>query len=34
VQVFEDEAKKHSVTVVVGVDGSYTTVSVTYANSR
>jgi len=34
VQVFEDDAKKHSVTVVVGVDGSSTTVSLTYATSR
>jgi hypothetical protein len=34
VQVFEDDAKKHTVTVILGADASYTTVSVTYANSR
>jgi hypothetical protein len=30
--VAEDDAKKHTVTVIVGVDGSNTTVAVTYAN--
>jgi hypothetical protein len=32
--VAEDEAKKHTVTAIVGVDGSRTTVAVTYATNR
>jgi hypothetical protein len=32
VLVAEDDAKKHTVTVIIGVDGRNTTVAVTYAN--
>jgi len=32
--VAEDDAKKHTVTATVGVDGSYTTVAVTYVTNR